>query len=141
MLNRRELVKLALVSFAGLCLVVLLIYAGYLYSWSRSHCDLPGACGDQIPFDANLWRESASLRDPQRIRMIDDLRANVPLAGEDRVQVLEMLGPPERSEIFQASCDLVYWLGPERSAFSADDEWLCLKLDGSVVTGHEILRD
>ena len=75
MLNRRELVKLALVSFAGLCLVVLLIYAGYLYSWSRSHCDLPGACGDQIPFDANLWRESVSLRDPQRIRMIDDLQA------------------------------------------------------------------
>jgi len=93
-------------------------------------------------FDSQAWQDTNRVqREHIRIRMIDDLLAKHPLNGLTRSEVVALLGEPKPTSYFR-EYDLVYWLGPERSLFSVDSEWLCVRLDtNSKVSAAQVLRD
>lgn len=95
-------------------------------------------------FSSEIWKQSGSRSGEKhpRLEMADDLiRTNV-LHNLRKEQVLEMLGEPGDHGYFK-QYDLVYWLGPERSFFSIDSEWLAIKLnrDSGTVESYRIVRD
>jgi hypothetical protein len=73
--------------------------------------------------------------------MVDDLLRKHPLIGKSRVEVEKLIGIPPPTEYFR-SYDLVYWLGPERSFFGIDSEWLGVRFDSNQrVVEATLLRD
>lgn len=103
-------------------------------------------CGRTPPpaFNAEVWKASGKLsdKDHPRLGMADDLIRTKTLEKLRKEQVLEMLGDPGDHGYFK-EYDLVYWLGPERSFFSIDSEWLAIKLDkkSGTVESYRIVRD
>jgi hypothetical protein len=95
-------------------------------------------------FDSVIWKESLSLQSnsPIRLRMVDDLLFKTNhLAGLSRGQVINLLGEPPKTEYFR-EFEFVYWLGPERSYFSIDSEWLAVKFSHEgVVDRAQLVRD
>ena len=79
-------------------------------------------------FDAALWQDPSQVDNGIRIRMVDDLLTRHQLQGMTHEKIVELLGNPEDTPYFR-DWDLVYWLGPERSFFSIDSEWLVIRLD------------
>jgi hypothetical protein len=74
--------------------------------------------------------------------MVDDLLDNVKLEGRTRDYVDSLLGPPTGPvRSLGGDCDYVYWLGPERSFFSIDSEWLCVRFTEGVASQADIRRD
>jgi hypothetical protein len=59
--------------------------------------------------------------------MADDIVHSQLLLNKTRAEVVSLLGEPPKAEYFK-HYDLVYYLGPERSFFSIDSEWLVVKL-------------
>ena len=101
-----------------------------------------GGRAGRTAFDRAAWM-AADRTDatPSRVQMIDALLAGTPLRGMTRNQIIELLGEPPETEYF-SDWDLVYWLGPERSAVSVDSEWLVLRFnEDSVVTDVAVLSD
>lgn len=94
---------------------------------------------NRIPFDSATWKDPTLVHSsgaPVRIRMVDDLLWRYRLVGMSRSKIDELLGPPTQTGYFGAY-DYVYWLGPERSYFSIDSEWLVIKIrNGRVVEAH-----
>ncbi len=100
-------------------------------------------CDGHRKFDPSLWQDSAAVYGPQKLRgcMVDDLPRRHALRGRTRAQVVALLGEPRPTSYFQ-EYDLVYWLGPERSALGLDSEWLVLQLDkAGRVTEHRLVTD
>jgi hypothetical protein len=64
---------------------------------------------------------------PTRLRMVDDLLARRLLDGRSRDEVEALLGPGIRPS--DPKWDLTYELGPERSCFRIDSEFLVIRLD------------
>ena len=94
-------------------------------------------------FDPIVWQDSAEAfaEEPVRIDMIDDLLRHHSFEGMMRSEVLALLGAPEDTPYFH-EYDLVYWLGPERSPFGVDSEWLIFRLDGAgIVTEALVATD
>jgi hypothetical protein len=92
-------------------------------------------------FDAVAWRDREQIENAARIRMVDHLLDHHDLASKTRSEVVELLGEPDRTEYFR-DWDMVFWLGPERSFFSIDSEWLVLRLDpDSRVVEYRVVRD
>lgn len=93
------------------------------------------------PFDAAAWKDEAQVEQGVRLGMADRLLARRTLLGKTRDEVVELLGEPPPTAYF-ANWHMGYWLGPERSLFSIDSEWLVLRLaqDGRVVDTR-IVRD
>ena len=61
--------------------------------------------------------------------MAGDIVQNV-LPGRLRFEIDALLGPSLDTPYFRdTGCDLVYWLGNERSVFGIDSEWLLIWLD------------
>lgn len=72
---------------------------------------------------------------------MDDLVRSHDFRNWSRAQVVALLGEPPRTDYF-SSYDLVYWLGPERSAISIDSEWLVFRLDTSGrVVEYRVVTD
>ena len=101
----------------------------------------------RLPFDAATWRSrsaDAGHEWPTRLRMVDALIDGRRLDGLTRQQVVDLLGPDDRTGTSKwPDWDLVYHLGPERGGmFSIDSEWLVIRLDsrGTVAT-YRIVRD
>lgn len=92
-------------------------------------------------FDTAMWQDESLVRHGARLEMADRLIARGTLVGKSRAEVVGLLGEPPPAAYF-TNWDLVYWLGPERSYFSVDSEWLVLRLseDGRVIDNH-IVRD
>jgi hypothetical protein len=128
----------ALLTFAVLAIGISLI--GFYFWLQSTRCDQAGQC-DKIEFESATWRNFQDRDDYVRIRMVDDLRKTYPLKGERRESIEELLGPPSSGESFIGLCDAVYWLGPERSSFSVDSEWLCLNYDNDLVVEHRLVTD
>jgi len=87
-------------------------------------------------FDSQAWKAGDSApHSPSapRLKMADDLVASGALRGLRRDAVINLLGPPTKTDKWK-NWDLVYWLGAERSYVSIDSEWLVLRLgaDGRV---------
>lgn len=59
--------------------------------------------------------------------MAHDLLQNHSPLGLDRPAVVALLGDPDDTPYFR-NYEMVYFLGPERSYFAIDSEWLVLKL-------------
>jgi hypothetical protein len=97
-----------------------------------------------LAFNAEVWKNSGSRSSEPypRLEMADDLLRTHALDNLDKVQVLEMLGDPGDHGYFKRY-DLVYWLGPERSFFRIDSEWLAIKLNrgSGIVESYRIVRD
>jgi hypothetical protein len=90
-------------------------------------------------FDRRAWQAAGP--DADRTDMIDDLVDHVLRVGMTRSEVDALLGPATRTEKFR-EWDLVYWVGPERSLFSIDSEWLVIRLArDDTVTEFAIVRD
>ncbi|MBG89886.1 MAG: hypothetical protein CMO80_23730 [Verrucomicrobiales bacterium] len=95
----------------------------------------------RIAFDRKKWVEESTFKDPQRIRMVDDLLKTRSFENMSSNDVVELLGPPEAMAFFR-NYDIAYWLGPERGFTSIDSEWLVFRLDDSgKVTEQRIVRD
>jgi len=83
-------------------------------------------------FDSEAWKASLARDDddnnPIRLQMVDSLLEQHHLQGMSREQIVALLGKPPETQYFKDS-DFVYWLGPERGAFSIDSEWLTIRFD------------
>jgi hypothetical protein len=96
-------------------------------------------------FDAEAWRTQQSTEHdplwPPRLCMVDNLMNSERLLGMNRDEVVELLGPPEPIGFpaGAASCDMHYYLGPERGFFRIDSEWLFLKFGDDGRVSHQWL--
>lgn len=65
--------------------------------------------------------------------MVDDLYAGSYLEGLDYDGVVQLLGEPDsvREVAEDGRRIVIYWVGPERSLFSIDSEWLTIIFDES----------
>jgi hypothetical protein len=97
---------------------------------------------NRIPFDSAAWKDLAQVcsDNPVRLRMVDDLLRSHHLVGMSRAEIDDLLGPSTQTGHF-GNYDYVYWLGPERSFFSVDSEWLVIKLQDGTVVDAKIARD
>jgi hypothetical protein len=95
----------------------------------------------RVSFDQAVWKaENTHAAKGMRIHMVDDLLRKHPLVGMSKAQVDDLLGVPPPTDYFR-DYDYVYWLGPERGAFSIDSEWLVLKLANGSVVRAELVTD
>jgi hypothetical protein len=93
------------------------------------------------PFDPVAWKDENVLTNELRILMVDDLLRCHSFRGMTREQVTAIIGEPDKTAYFH-DWSMVYWLGPERSYFSIDSEWLVFRLDSqNRVTDYGIVRD
>lgn len=89
-------------------------------------------------FDSEAWKDAAwktsvGPHSNVRLQMVDDLLKRYKLIGMTRVQLVELLGPPNPFESRQSDVSYTYYLGPERGFISIDDEWLDIKFGGERV--------
>jgi hypothetical protein len=92
-------------------------------------------------FDSAKWKaENRRGAEAVRVRMVDDLLRHHTLVGMQRTQLEELLGVPPPTPYF-SEYDYVYWLGPERGAFSIDSEWLVVRCDRDVVVVAKVVTD
>jgi hypothetical protein len=91
-------------------------------------------------FDAELWRNPDKIEQdimwPPRLCMVDHLMSSGQLDGLTSDQVVQLLGHShDKSFPFGAkSCDIHYYLGPDRGFWGMDSEWLFITFgkDGEV---------
>ena len=92
-------------------------------------------------FDSARWKaENRRGAEGIRVRMVDDLLRRHELVGMQRLQLEELLGVPPETPYFR-EYDYVYWLGPERGAFSIDSEWLVVKCQQDLVVAAKVVTD
>ena len=95
---------------------------------------------NQTPFDSKKWQAKSVDQNTIKQKMVNDLLSKYQLIGMTKPDINKLLGIPQQTGYFK-DYDYVYWLGPERSAFGIDSEWLGIKFEKDVVTKAEILRD
>ncbi|HQV04208.1 MULTISPECIES: hypothetical protein [unclassified Novosphingobium] len=93
------------------------------------------------PFDSGKWKAVKSSSDHSRLRMVEPFLLTHRINGVPKQEIVDLLGPGDETSYFN-DWDAVYWLGPERSFFSLDSEWLVIRFgpDGKVID-HRIVRD
>lgn len=88
---------------------------------------------DQLKLDTSLWIRSESSDFVKgditpRQKMLGDAVAALP--GKTRSEIEALLGPSLETPYFASTGrDMIYILGPERSAFVIDSDWLLIWLD------------
>ena len=90
-------------------------------------------------FDSKLW-----LTDPyKRTEMIDSLIASKLLDHKSKSDIVNLLGQPLDSCPYFSNSgrDMIYNLGPERSAFGVDSEWLLIWLKNDTVIEYKVTTD
>ena len=95
-----------------------------------------------IAFDRTVWLKGDGEKsmNPPRLRMADDLIRNHVIVGKTRSEIELFLGPPTQTNYFR-NYDMVYWLGPERSGFGVDSEWLVVRLSEGRASESQIVHD
>ncbi len=90
-------------------------------------------------FSSSIWKADKE----SRIEMIDDLVSKKIIDDLPVWQTITLLGMPEEDCYFyQSGHDMLYYLGPERSYFSIDSEFLLIWLnDDNFVEKYEIVLD
>jgi hypothetical protein len=97
-------------------------------------------CVHQQKFNAEAWKTQEQVDHdpvwPPRLCMVDDLMSGGQLDGLSSNQVITLLGLPHDKGFpgGAKSCDIHYYLGPERGLIRIDSEWLFISLnaDGNV---------
>lgn len=115
--------------FGYILLVSFLLFAPKLNSYAN-----------RSSFESSQWKVHLESKDPIKLRMVDDLLSRHNLVGLSTEEIEWLLGKPPKTEYFK-DYDYVYWLGPERSAFSIDSEWLGIKFESGIVVKADLLRD
>jgi hypothetical protein len=110
-------------------LLLLLVSPGY---------DCP-QCED-VAFNSALWK-GASTDSFVRQQMVGDLLSRHRLLGLKQQAIEDLLGAPTPMGYSRAGCDYLTWLGPERSIFALDSNYLCLRFADGVVTNARIVED
>lgn len=95
---------------------------------------------NRTKFNSLEWKAHIEDGNPVKINMVDDLLKNYQIIGKSRSEVEELLGKPPITSYFK-DYDFVFWLGPERSAFGIDSEWLGIKFQDGKAVQVDILRD
>ncbi len=97
----------------------------------------------RIPFDFDTWKAArvGDWRNPVRLRMVDDLVRRHRLVGMSKDEIGELLGRPDGAYEEGAGAQHRYWLGPQRSFISIDDEWLHLTFEGDRVVRAVVRAD
>ena len=102
----------------------------------------------QQKFDAETWRNQEHVEHDHkwlpRLCMVDHLMSSGQLDGLSSYQVIELLGPPHDKNFPHgaASCDIHYYLGPERGFLGIDSVWLFITLNNdSTVNRYWLYRD
>jgi hypothetical protein len=94
-------------------------------------------------FDSRLWKANQAVDHswPDRLCMVDDLMATVPLLGLSKSRLIELLGPGDHTRAW-ARWGAVYFLGPERGMFRIDSEMLVVRFDqDDRVVEYRIVTD
>ncbi len=90
-------------------------------------------------FNESVWKNqriaSSDLMWPPRLCMVDDLLASGRLTGMTKNQVVELIGPAERTEIFR----LWYVLGPECGFMRIDSETLVVEFNVSEIVSRSYI--
>lgn len=115
--------------FGYILLVSFLLFAPKLNSYAN-----------RSSFESSEWKAHLESKDPIKLRMVDDLLSKHNLVGLSTEEIEVLLGKPPKTEYFKGY-DYVYWLGPERSTFSIDSEWLGIKFERGIVVKADLLRD
>lgn len=115
--------------FGYILLVIFLLFAPKLNSYAH-----------RVSFESSEWKNHLKDHDPVKLRMVDDLLSQHMLVGYTIEQVDQLLGKPPKTYYFK-NYDYVYWLGNERSAMSADSEWLGIKFQNGIVVKVDIVKD
>ncbi len=104
------------------------------------------SCSKDIPFDREIWLTDKSIESidnglTQRQKMTDSILSQI--KGKTRNDIILMLGEETSTDKFQDDADnLIYVMGPERSYFSIDYEWLSLSFDADdVLIIAELITD
>lgn len=98
---------------------------------------------NKYDFNSELWKKVGDVNSSGgsvRLKMVDGLLKNYSLVGMKKEQLNSLLGVPEKTNYFK-EYDYVYYLGPERSYFSVDSEWLGIKFKNDLVSEVKILKD
>lgn len=89
---------------------------------------------NNISFNSNIWKSNKSqdrVKDEEltlRQKMLESVIKII--EGKSKSEITELLGDGVKTEYFKSTGrDLIYVLGPERSFFSIDYEWLLLWFD------------
>jgi hypothetical protein len=89
---------------------------------------VPARRAQNAAIDDDLW--------PPRLCMVDDLIRSEQLLGKTPAEVIELLGPSAAKGFPYGAnaADILYYLGPDRTFFRMDSEWLLLKFgeDGKL---------
>ena len=112
---------------------------------------LGNSVANRVPhqkFGAEAWRNQEHVEHDHmpspRLCMVDHLMSSGQLDGLSSHQVIELLGlPHDKNFPFGAtSCDIHYYLGPERGFLGIDSEWLFITFgDDSTVDRYWLYRD
>ena len=106
------------------------------------------ACENRIgmpgSFNSQKWKVAETSSDSSyapRLEMADDLVSSRCLQKMSEKEIRSLLGPSTKTNKYK-EWDFVYWLGPERSYFSIDSEWLVIRIDkNKKVKEVRIVRD
>ena len=130
----KRILKIGLWLFAlSITGCMILICSFLLWSPIRSYVN-------QTTFDTVQWKAALDRNDPVKQRMLSSLTTNHRLIGKTKNEIDQLLGKPPTTGYFK-EYDYVYWLGPERSLFGIDSEWLCLKFENDKVVAVKVLTD
>ena len=107
-----------------------------------------GCVSSEKQFDQKLWKSEDSLKPSNysdltdRQRMVNDLVTNH-LKGKTKSEIESLLGKSlDVGYFFNNGRDFIYHLGPERSYFAIDSEWLLIWLDeDQVFLRHDFATD
>ncbi len=73
--------------------------------------------------------------------MVRSMLEKHPLEGQERAEVVELLGPPTPTNKWEGS-EMIYVLGPEGGLFGIDHDWLLIELDAADrVASYRIASD
>ena len=91
-------------------------------------------------FERARWLEANSAT-RTRADMVDDLVSRYRLRGRSYVQVVNLLGPPTRTDRWP-DWELTYALGPRRAWLAGNREWLLLDVDrAGRVIDYQVTHD
>jgi hypothetical protein len=95
-----------------------------------------------LAFDRAVWLtgDNNTSMNPPRLRMADDLVEKQVALGKTRAEIESLLGPPTQTNYFR-NYDMVYWLGPERSGYGVDSEWLVVRISEGRANEAKIVHD
>lgn len=109
---------------------LLLVTGGCSNLTGNTQASVPQNYQEQsMDFDREKWAdEAAAYKEPYPRQQMLKALPRVLKPGMSKDDVIRLLGKETDTDKF-TEYDLVYWVGPEKSAISIDSQWLVLDFD------------